>query len=460
MKGPSDTICALSTAPGRSAIGVVRVSGEKSGDIFRQIFRPRQPVEVLEPRKGLIGNVVDPVHGHDIDEAVATWFKAPQSYTGEDMTEYSVHGSPVLIAALLDAICASGARLAEPGEFTKRAFLNGKMDLAQAEAVRDIIDAATLFQARIAARQRSGEIAGNINPVKKTVTEIIVELESAVEFVEEDLSLESRSGLAERLDTATKEIRKWIDTYRRGRIVREGFSLAVIGRPNVGKSSIFNALLMQDRSIVMDIPGTTRDLVSEFTSIGGIPVRLLDTAGIHKSRDSAEVLGMDRTYRAISEADAILIVIDESRPPGAAETELKNELSELHCIVVMNKNDLESEWTMEKIREYAENWPWIEVSAKKGTGIEKLRSLIFERIFGTPGLQGDDVLITNLRHCHSLEEAELEMTRAADALNKGLSEEFALLHLHKSLKQMGSITGETSADDILGEIFSTFCIGK
>lgn len=408
----------------------------------------------------MLGHIVDPVKGTEIDEAMAVCSMAPKSYTGEDMTEYSIHGSPVLIAALLDAICGMGARLAEPGEFTLRGFLNGKIDLTQAEAIADIIDSTTLFQAQVAARQRSGEISKCIQPIKIMLTDIIVQLESAVEFVEEDLSLDSRRVLASKLDSARRDLRKWIDSFQRGRIIREGFSMAVIGRPNVGKSSIFNALLMQDRSIVMDLPGTTRDLVSEFTSIGGIPVRLIDTAGIHQSADSTEIIGIDRTYRAIYDADAILVVIDRSSPPDKEVTELTSGLKNLQCIVVMNKNDLESQWSMTEMKELAGNRPWIEVSAKLGTGIEDLRALILKRIFGSEGMLQDNVMITNLRHCHALEAAESELIRTEEALNEGLSEEFALLHLHKSLDRIGAVTGETSVEDILTEIFSRFCIGK
>lgn len=460
MADLNDTICALSTAPGRSGIAVVRVSGSKSFEIHKKIFHQKKSNMNTEPRILALGRVEDPRNRNWIDNAMAVCFIAPKSYTGEDMTEYSIHGSPVLAAALLDILCAMGARLAEPGEFTMRAFLHGKMDLSQAEAVKDIIDSATLFQAQVAFRQRTGEMSKYLQPLNTMITDIVVQLETAVEFVEEDMALESRADLTEKLFAARQDIRKWIDSYRHGRIVRDGFNMAVIGRPNVGKSSIFNALLMQDRSIVMDLPGTTRDLVSEFTSIGGVPVKMLDTAGLHKSLNSAERLGIDRTYQAISDADAILFVLDRTQPPVQEEKELKSELNQLHCIVVMNKNDLETRWTSKEITEFAGEWPWIEVSAKVGTGIESLRNLIFKHIFGLENISRDNLLVTNLRHCHSLEALEEEIIQAENALNEGLSEEFALMHLHKGLKEIGAITGETSVEDILTEIFSRFCIGK
>ncbi|MEJ2245704.1 MAG: tRNA uridine-5-carboxymethylaminomethyl(34) synthesis GTPase MnmE [Acidobacteriota bacterium] len=460
MSDLSDTICALSTATGRSGIAVVRVSGSRSFEIYRKIFHHSQPCDKVQPRISILGRIEDPRNGNEIDNAVSVCYAAPKSYTGEDVTEFSIHGSPVLVAALLDCICAAGARLAEPGEFTMRAFLHGKMDLTQAESVKDIIDSTTLFQAQVASRQRTGEISKSLQPLKTLFTDIIVQLESAVEFVEEDLSLDTRAVLTEKMTAARKDIRKWIDTYRQGRIVRDGFSMAIIGRPNVGKSSLFNALLKQDRSIVMDLPGTTRDMVSEFTSIGGVPVKLLDTAGLHTSSDSTENIGIDRTYQAISDADAILIVLDRSQPSHREETEFKSVLSRLQCIVVMNKNDLESRWTREDTHDFAGEWPWIEVSAKFGDGIDKLRALIFEQIFGAENLHSNSLLISNLRHCHSLEAIEEEIILAENALNEGLSEEFALVHLHRGFNEMGVITGETSVEDILIEIFSRFCIGK
>lgn len=456
----TDTICALSTASGRSGLAVVRVSGSKSLEIYRKLFKSRNRKKKLQPRIVTLGNIVDPDNGSVLDEANAICYLAPKSYTGEDMTEYSIHGSPVIISSLLQAICSLGARLAEPGEFTMRAYLNGKMDLTQAEAVKDIIDSTTLFQAQVAARQRSGEITKRIKPIKEALTDIIVQLETAVEFVEEDLPLDARETVSDKLKSAIKEIRYWNKAHKAGRVVRDGFRMAVVGRSNVGKSSLFNALLKQDRSIVMDLPGTTRDLVSEYTSIHGIPVQLLDTAGLHISLDTAEGLGMEKTYQAIADAEAILIVIDRNLPPGEEDYKIKSELRKLSCIVVINKNDLESRWTLADMKTFAGKWPWIEVSAKYGTGIDRLRSLIFEKTFGSGEIQRDDVLVTNLRHCQYLRALEEEMIRAAEALNGGLSEEFALIHLHRGLKHIGAITGETSVDNLLTEIFSRFCIGK
>ncbi len=452
-----DTICALSTAPGRSGIAVVRMSGPESFNLLRQVFRTSKP---MDPRRASLGRILDPRRGEELDEVVVTCFPAPQSYTGEDVAEISMHGSPVLVSALLECLCALGARLAEPGEFTMRAFLRGRMDLSQAEAVRDVIEATTLYQAQVAARQRSGEIARQLEPVKERLIDIIVNLEAAVEFVEEDLAVEARGQLALKLENVQTGLDQWIGSFRQGRIVHDGFSLAIVGRPNVGKSSLFNALLSQERSIVTELPGTTRDMVSEFTNLEGIPVRLLDTAGVRRSEDRVERLGVDRSMRAMADADAILLVVDTSQPQAAEDEELQLRLAELPCIVVMNKSDLPAVWPTRQQNAYAGSHPIVAVSALLGTDIDLLRSAILEHLFGSARPQRDGILITNLRHCQCLEAARDALRRAADALRHGLSEEFVLVDLHAGLQKLGAITGETGVEDLLNAIFSRFCVGK
>lgn len=460
MKSPADTICALSTAPGRAGLALVRVSGGDALDIYKKIFRRRDKESLPTDRVASLGRIIDPASGTEVDQAVAIHYFGPRSYTGEDMTEYSIHGSPVLAAALLDCICRCGARIADPGEFTMRAFVGGKMDLLQAEAVNDIINAKTRYQAQVAARQQSGAVSREISPIRNLLMEMIVHLESAVEFVDEDISVDSRSKVLAKLSEAKSQLDCWIDSFRTGRIVREGFDLAVIGRPNVGKSSLFNALLQQERSIVLDMPGTTRDLVSEDISIGGIPIRLMDTAGVHGFADQSEHIGAERTFRAIAEADAVLLVIDRSAAPDSADMHFREKLKDLRNIIVFNKIDLDSCWSPEEMEEFAAGTARADVSAKTGRGVEELRSMIMDRAFGVHDYERADVLITNVRHCHGLESARDEMEKAGKAFKEGLSEEFALLHLHKALQHFGAITGETSVQDILGAIFSRFCIGK
>ncbi len=456
----SDTICALSSAAGRSGIAVVRLSGPASFDLLARVFQASRPQSGIADRRAVLGHIVDPRTGSEIDEGLVTCFRSPRSYTGEDVAEISVHGSPIVVSLVVESLCAGGARLAEPGEFTMRAFLHGRMDLAQAEAVRDVIEANTRYQLQVAARQRSGELSYRLGPVKREWVDIIVGLETAVEFVEEDLTAESRASTALRLGRLREELAGWIESFRRGKIVREGFSLAIAGRPNVGKSSLFNALLAEERSIVTEIPGTTRDLVSETADIGGIPVRLIDTAGLRTGEDVIEQLGVDRSLRAMSDVDAVLLVADTSRPHGGEDAQVRKRLQGRPCLVALNKSDLPQAWTSEEIGWYGSLGPCVQVSAGTGERVPELRAAIRGCLTGEGGDERDGLLVTNLRHCRCLEEARDRLEAAADALAGGLSEEFVLADLHQGLRKLGEITGETGVEEILGAIFARFCIGK
>ena len=450
----SDTICALSTPPGRSGIAVARLSGEGCMTILRQISGET----TLEPRKACLRRLSDPRSGEEIDEAVVTFFKAPHSYTGEDLAEISTHGNPAVIASLIDTLCHLGARLALPGEFTMRAFLRGRIDLAGAEAIRDIIEARTLYQARAAQRQQGGALSKELQPVKDRLIEAIVSLESAVEFAEEDLPAASREAIFDSLRGAARIVENLIRSFRKGRFVREGFTLAIVGTPNAGKSSVFNALVGRDRSIVTDIPGTTRDIVAEDADIGGIPVRLQDTAGLRAAVGEIEKLGMERSRRAAADADIVLLVVDASRSLTEEEYVLRQQLAPPEGIVIFNKSDLPASVTEEEKQALSGSWPYIGASAKTGHGIGHVRSVILERISG--GEDTDGFMITNLRHCQALEKALAGLEHGEGALRKGLPEEFALFDLRGALDALGEITGETGVENLLDEIFSRFCIGK
>jgi tRNA modification GTPase len=460
MKDPNDTICALSTAPGRAGLAVVRMSGLRCFGILDEVIRPEHNQHAFSPRTSVLGRFVDPGSREEIDQVLVIRFPAPHSYTGEDVAEISLHGSPVLVGGVLDVLCGRGARLAAPGEFTLRAFLHRRLDLAQAEAVRDIIEANTLYQARVAARQRDGALSKQLEPLKALLVDIIVQLEAAVEFVEEDLVTDSREALALRLEEVRGKIAAWVASFKQGRIVREGFSLAVVGRPNVGKSSVFNRMLSQERSIVTEVPGTTRDLVSEYMNLEGIPVRMVDTAGVRDAEDAVERMGVDRSYRAMADADAILHVVDASVAGSVEDIGLRERLSGLPCVVVFNKSDLPSAWPEEEQGQFAGAHPRVTVSALTGSGIPALRRAILAQLFGDGGPPGEGLLVTNLRHCRCLEDVLRSVTEAQKALRDALSEEFVLLDLHAALKELGAITGETTMDDLLDGIFSRFCVGK
>ncbi len=460
MADLSDTICALSTAPGRAGIAIVRMSGPRCFEILHKIIKSSPAQEDAPDRRAVLGRVRDPRSGRDLDEALVTRFHAPHSYTGEDVAELSVHGNPLLISEILNVLCAGGARIAEPGEFTMRAFLRGRMDLAQAEAVRDVIEAQTLYQFVVAERQRTGEFSRRLEPIKKQLIDIVVALESALEFAEEELALESREILEEGLTNILDRLSSYVQSFRHGRIVREGFSIAVIGRPNVGKSSIFNALLKCERAIVAEIPGTTRDLISETADIEGIAVRLIDTAGLRRDGDPVEQMGVDRTHRIIAEVDGLLLVLDPSRPYCDEDERILQVVGDHACLVALNKSDLPGLWSPEKRGALHSRWPCIEVSALTGDNVEELGRRIRQQFFGNADAERDAILVTNVRHCRCLEEARQRITVGLKALREGMSEEFALADLHRGLRKLGEITGETSTEDILEEIFTRFCVGK
>ena len=428
--------------------------------ILDEVFRPEHNPHGFSPRTSVLGRVVDPESREEIDQVLVTRFPAPHSYTGEDVAEISLHGSPVLVCGVLDVLCGRGARLAAPGEFTMRAFLHRRLDLAQAEAVRDIIEANTLYQARVAARQRDGALSKELEPVKTLLVDIIIELEAAVEFVEDDLVTDSREALALRLEEVRSKVSAWVASFKQGRIVREGFSLAVVGRPNVGKSSVFNRMLSQERSIVTEVPGTTRDLVSEYMNLEGIPVRMVDTAGVRDAEDSVERMGVDRSYRAMADADAILHVVDSSVAGSVEDIGLRERLSGLPCVVVFNKSDLPSAWPEHEQGRFAGAHARVTVSALTGSGIPALRRAILAQLFGDGGQPRDGLVVTNLRHCRCLEAVLRSVTEAQKALRDALSEEFVLLDLHAALKELGAVTGETTVEDLLDGIFSRFCVGK
>ena len=434
-----DTIAAVSTPPGRSGIGVVRLSGPEARVVAEHLVH----IEAWVPRYATIADLVDEA-GNTIDRVVVTFFAAPHSYTAEDVVEISCHGSPIVLRFCLRRACAVGARLAEPGEFTLRAFLNGRLDLPQAEAIRDLIDSTTLYQARVAAQQAGGSVSRRLQPLKEQLLELIALLEAGIDFAEDDISVAGAEQILARLAPIQAQTQALIGSFRFGRVVHEGMSLAIVGRPNVGKSSVFNALLSQDRAIVTDTPGTTRDTVSETAEISGIPVRLVDTAGIRAGEDLVERLGIERSLEAMADADLVLVVLDGSEPLTPEDARIL-EMTPRRLLVV-NKADLP------RRAEVAE--PHIAVSALTGEGIDDLRRAI------TPPAAQETGFITSVRHEGLLKEAAEALSNARRAVENGIPHEMLLLDLYAALQPIDAITGATTADDILNRIFSTFCIGK
>jgi tRNA modification GTPase len=444
----NDTIAAISTPAGRGGLGIVRLSGKDARRIAEAVLRFRKSHE-WRGWSAALADLADQA-GNAIDHVVVTFFEAPRSYTAEDVVEIACHGSPVVLRHCLQSACTAGARLAEPGEFTLRAYLNGRIDLPQAEAVRDLIEATTLYQARVAAQQVEGSVSRRIAPLKEQLLELISLLEAGIDFAEDDVSIAPAEEIVRRLAPIERGLGALVQSFAFGKLVHSGFALAIVGRPNVGKSSLFNCLLEQDRAIVTDIPGTTRDSVSETASVGGIPVRFVDTAGIRAGQDVVETLGIERSYRAIADADLTLIVVDGS---GPLEDEDRGiiERATRHGrhLVVGNKADLgRSAGTA------------IYVSALTGDGIGELRSEILKTISPAGEFVQEEGFITSLRHEQLLRESIAALEQAEAAARNSIPHEMMLLDLYGALRPIDAITGATTADDILNRIFATFCIGK
>jgi tRNA modification GTPase len=441
-----DTIVAVSTPPGRGGLGIVRLSGRQAREIAARILRFDQAHE-WRAWFAALAELPD-AEGQLVDRVVVTFFERPHSYTAEDVIEISCHGAPVVLRYAVERACAEGARLAEPGEFTLRAFVNGRIDLPRAEAVRDLIEATTLYQARIAAGQTEGSVSRRIAPLKRQLVDLVALLEAGIDFAEDDVSVAPAREILARIEPIASGIAQLVSSFRYGKLVHDGLRLAIVGRPNVGKSSLFNRLLEQERAIVTEVPGTTRDLVSETASLGGIPVKLYDTAGIRQGSDPIESLGVERSFQAMADADLTLVVFDLSAPFEEADRELIARAKGPH-LVVGNKCDLP--------RRAEQAGEFLAVSALTGEGIAELRRRIPEVI--APAEQ-EPGFITSIRHERLLEAALASLGRAHDAVGLDTPHEMLLVDLYAALQSLDAITGATTAEDILHRIFSTFCIGK
>jgi tRNA modification GTPase len=468
----SDTIAAISTPPGRGGIGIVRLSGPEAVSVAEQLVRMRTPLEHARAR---LAAVLDP-EGSDetarIDEALVTWFAAPNSYTAEDLVEIAAHGSPVVLNLLLRQALALGARLADPGEFTQRAFLSGRIDLTQAEAVRDLIEAQTLTQARLASSQMGGALSRRVMPAKHALLELIALLEAGIDFAEDDLAVAPEAEIARRIGEIRPPLSELEATFAHGRILHDGLTLAIVGRPNAGKSSVFNALIERDRAIVTNLPGTTRDTVTERISLGGIPLELVDTAGLRDAVDEAERLGIVRSREALADAAIVLLVIDASEI-GPAEKIHQDDRSLIESIqgrpalIAWNKYDLVSQSSEQSEAldssedegfPISTDLPVLATSAVTGQGIAELRDAILK--LATGGAAAEPGMLTSLRHHRSITQAIQGLDDAANAVADSIPHEMILLDLYRTLWALDALTGQTTPDDILNLIFSTFCIGK
>lgn len=450
-----DAIVALSTAAGRSAIGVIRVSGPDALSIARSLVGDENLS--LHPGQVALHSIKLVGRAEILDRALLTYFQAPNSYTGEDVLEVSCHGSPVILRQVIDLILLSGGRMAEPGEFTLRAFSNGKLNLTQAVAVRDLINARTAQAARQAIRQLKGELSLRLQPTKEKLIQMIVKLESALEFVEDDLPQLEKESLLENVSELIVELTKLAGTFDVGHLLRDGLKVTIVGRPNVGKSSLFNRLVEYDRAIVTEVPGTTRDSLSESIILQGVPVVLTDTAGVRESSDRIERLGVERSRQSLADADLVLVVVDGSEELTVDDRDVLSEAAAVRHVIVRNKSDLPSFGS--ESESFDSDAVTIDVSALSHTGLEELRAAIISP-FGLAESIDSGLLVTDARQHDLLRRAVSELESSSKLMDEGASEELIVLGLHNGLGFIGQITGETTTEEILTEIFSTFCIGK
>ena len=457
-----DTIAAIATPPGVGGIGLIRISGPEAEGIARRLFRSSRPLSVFLSHHLYHGQIVAPETGDVLDEVLIAFLKAPGSYTGEDTIEINCHGGPLILRTVLDEVLRAGARPAERGEFTKRAFLNNRLDLSQAESVLDVITAQTREGLSAAVARLQGKLSDRIEAIRSAIIDLLAGIEASIDFAEDDGVVEAPGRDLSGFQTVIDGIAALAATYRRGRIYREGSGVVIAGRPNVGKSSLLNRLLGEKRAIVTPIPGTTRDFIEEAIDIGGIPVRLTDTAGIRPPENAIEKEGIGLVWDRLATTDAILILLDGSVALTADDRELLGKMNAKPLIPVINKSDLPHILDEESLQELLPETapPPIRISAKYGDGIDRLKEAIHNLVLQTPGEETPDAMIAHLRHKVALEKAAESLIRARDGLSKGLPPELAALEIREALDALGEITGRTTTEDVLERIFANFCIGK
>lgn len=464
MQENVDTIAAISTSLGESGIGIVRLSGPLSVQITKKIFKnSKKSKPVFNHRKIYHGYIVNSFHKpkeEAIDEVLVTVMRAPKSYTREDVIEINCHGGIISLKRILELVLSNGARMAEPGEFTKRAFINGRIDLVQAEAVADIISAKTELSLKAGIKHLKGVFSGKIAEIQNELIEVIALLEANIDFPDDEIPLIKYKQMSNRCKRLLGNIDMMLKTADEGKILKEGLHVAIAGKPNVGKSSLLNVLLEEERAIVTDIPGTTRDTIEEMINIKGVPVKLIDTAGIRKTKNAIESKGVFLSKKAIERADVVLFVLDSCRPITMEDKVIFDELKQKKSIVVINKIDLTPVIYMNKIKQKFHPQNIIKISCLKRINIEQLKSKIVNAVLSSGIKDIESVVISNIRHKYALEEAETFLRNALIGLNNRISEECIALDCRGALDKLGAITGKVTSDDILDEIFSKFCIGK
>lgn len=455
----SDTIAAISTPLGEGGIGIIRISGNEAISVVSKIFRSPRGINLNNVKTHTIhyGFIVDPFTEEKVDEVLVTVMRAPNTYTREDVVEINCHGGYITLKRILDIVLEHDVRLAEPGEFTKRAFLNGRIDLSQAESVIDIIRAKTDQAQKIALEHLSGRLSDKINQLRQSLMRICAHIEAYIDFPEEDIDGLTEEAIKESIKHIIDEIKSLIEGYEKGKIYREGLTTAIVGKPNVGKSSLLNALLMQERAIVTEIPGTTRDIIEEYVNIKGMPLKIVDTAGIRQAHDIVEAEGIKRTMKAVEQAELILLILDSSRPIDCLDEEIISKIINKRVIVVINKKDIKSKEF--KLPDSLKDKPTLEISALMSEGINELKELIFKTTM-TGRYTQEGLLITKLRHKVALEDTLNALNNALESFKRKEPLEITAMFLREGLSFLGQIVGVVTTEEILDLIFSEFCIGK
>lgn len=459
MYDTADTIAAITTPLGESGIGAIRISGPDAYAVGDKIFKSKSAVPLKERRDRSIqyGTIVDE-NGSCIDEVLALIMKGPHSYTAEDVLEIQCHGGREALESILQLILRSGARMANPGEFTERAFVNGRIDLAQAEAVMDVIQAKSRAGLTSAVSQLEGRLSKVINKTRKELTELVTRLEVMIDYPEEDLEDIAVPDVSGALQEMQEKLQHMLEESQNGRMIRDGVMAAIAGTPNAGKSSLLNRLLQEERAIVTDVPGTTRDVLEEWITLRGVPVCLVDTAGIRETDDTVEKIGVSRARRYLDRADIILAVIDGSRPLTDEDKDILQSAADKNVIIVLNKTDLPSVMTSQDLSTYG--FPICPISASTGDGLEELKDRLLQEVLKGGFTDGPSALLTNTRHIELVRQSAEALERARQSLQDGMPLDCAVIDIRQAWDTLGSITGDTVHDDIVEEIFSRFCLGK